>query len=146
MLVDGLSGEPTVPNGTLGDRFTESGKGRWNLDLGDIDPQLTLAGGEAVAVDLPRFDTPAARAGSCGVGCPSRDRRTAGHHRLRPATRPVRRRQAGAARKLAHRLRRPVAALHAGVAGAVHRGPGCGRGEDRAGSSRVTPRSRAAAP
>ena len=36
----------------------EAGKGRWNLDLGGIDPVLTLYGrhDDAVAVDLPRFD------------------------------------------------------------------------------------------
>ena len=35
-----------------------SGEGRWNLDLGGVDPLLTLYGrhGEAVPVDLPRFD------------------------------------------------------------------------------------------
>jgi nitrate reductase alpha subunit len=49
VLIDDVTGEPTVPNGTLGDRFTESGKGRWNLDLGDIDPRLTLYGGEGPA-------------------------------------------------------------------------------------------------
>ena len=33
VFVDGRTGEPAVPNGTLGDRWTESGVGRWNLDL-----------------------------------------------------------------------------------------------------------------
>jgi nitrate reductase alpha subunit len=53
------SGEPVVPNGTLGFRFGRSGLGRWNLDLAGADPVLTLhgRGGEAVPVDLPRFDT-----------------------------------------------------------------------------------------
>ena len=48
-----------MPNGSLGFRFAEAGKGRWNLDLGDVDPLLTpvrAATGEAVPVDLPRFD------------------------------------------------------------------------------------------
>ncbi|HSI94132.1 MAG TPA: nitrate reductase subunit alpha [Jiangellaceae bacterium] len=59
VVVDGRTGEPAVPNGTLGDRWTEAGTGRWNLDLGDIQPQLTLAGdtAEPVEVLLPRFDT-----------------------------------------------------------------------------------------
>ncbi|MER5424740.1 nitrate reductase subunit alpha [Streptosporangium roseum] len=51
----GADGEPSVPNGSLGFRWTDSGKGRWNLRL-DVDPLLTLYGGQAVAVDLPRFD------------------------------------------------------------------------------------------
>ncbi len=57
VVLDAATGEPAVPNGSLGDRYTASGKGRWNLDLEGIDPQLTLFGSdEAVAVDLPRFD------------------------------------------------------------------------------------------
>ncbi|WP_117211252.1 nitrate reductase subunit alpha [Allorhizocola rhizosphaerae] len=49
---------PVAPNGTLGFRFAESGMGKWNLDLGDIDPLLTLYGesAETVEVRLPRFD------------------------------------------------------------------------------------------
>ena len=31
-----------VPNGSLGFRFGEAGKGKWNLDLGDVDPLLSL--------------------------------------------------------------------------------------------------------
>jgi nitrate reductase alpha subunit len=57
VLVDARTGEPVVPNGSLGHRFGETGKGRWNLDLGDVDPLLSLVGsGEAVEVALPRFD------------------------------------------------------------------------------------------
>ena len=78
VLIDDVTGEPTVPNGTLGDRFTESGKGRWNLDLGSIDPQLTLLGGpnssnRAVAVDLPRFDNPGGAGGVLRRGVPVRE-------------------------------------------------------------------------
>ncbi|GII82692.1 nitrate reductase subunit alpha [Sphaerisporangium siamense] len=59
VLLDADGGRPVVPNGSLGFRFSESGKGRWNLDLGGVDPVLTLYGrhAEAVEVDLPRFDT-----------------------------------------------------------------------------------------
>jgi len=85
------AGTPVVPNGTLGDRFGPEGAGRWNLDLGDVDPVLTLAdlaGSEAVAVDLPRFDVPpttadgeaGAHTGGSGVvrrGVPAR--RVGGH-------------------------------------------------------------------
>ncbi|MGW3472016.1 nitrate reductase subunit alpha [Saccharopolyspora sp. NPDC000995] len=59
VVLDASSGEPAVPNGSLGFRWSESGQGRWNLKLDGIDPVLSLhgrAGTEAVAVDLPRFD------------------------------------------------------------------------------------------
>jgi nitrate reductase alpha subunit len=59
VLVDAVTGERKAPNGTLGFRYGEAGLGKWNLDLGDTDPLLTLYGrhDEAVPVDLPRFDT-----------------------------------------------------------------------------------------
>jgi nitrate reductase / nitrite oxidoreductase, alpha subunit len=57
-VLDSATGQPVVPNGSLGFRHTESGTGRWNLDLDDVDPLLTLHGPEcdSVPVDLPRFD------------------------------------------------------------------------------------------
>ena len=33
-----------MPNGSVGFRYGEEGKGRWNLRLGDLDPVLTLHG------------------------------------------------------------------------------------------------------
>jgi nitrate reductase / nitrite oxidoreductase, alpha subunit len=64
VLVDGRTGELVVPNGSLGFRYAESGKGRWNLDLAGAAPQLTMlapgAGAsptQSVEVLLPRFDT-----------------------------------------------------------------------------------------
>ncbi|MBI1759364.1 MAG: nitrate reductase subunit alpha [Actinobacteria bacterium] len=71
VLLDATTGQPVVPNGTLGDRHTQAGMGRWNLDLAGVDPLLTLfsraggtgraagadGAGETVPVDLPRFDT-----------------------------------------------------------------------------------------
>jgi nitrate reductase alpha subunit len=60
VLLDGASGQPVVPNGSLGFRFGQQGEGRWNLDLDDADPLLTAAGGdggEVSEVVLPRFDT-----------------------------------------------------------------------------------------
>ncbi|MET8944032.1 nitrate reductase subunit alpha [Streptomyces sp. NPDC004542] len=68
VLLDAGSGHPVVPNGTLGDRWSKRGEGRWNLDLGDVEPQLTLyrtgtdaetdaeTDADAVCVLLPRFD------------------------------------------------------------------------------------------
>ncbi|MFI6904167.1 nitrate reductase subunit alpha [Nonomuraea sp. NPDC050394] len=54
----GADGEPVVPNGSVGFRWGERGKGRWNLKL-DTEPLLTLYGagsGENVEIALPRFD------------------------------------------------------------------------------------------
>ncbi|MBB2910118.1 nitrate reductase alpha subunit [Streptosporangium becharense] len=56
VLVDAVTGEPVVPNGSLGFRYSEQGEGRWNLDLGDVDPLLSMDGGPTVTVLLPRFD------------------------------------------------------------------------------------------
>lgn len=57
VLMDGTSGQPVVPNGSMGFRYAESGKGRWNLDLEGVSPALTLAGDEAESVEvlLPAF-------------------------------------------------------------------------------------------
>jgi len=56
-LWDTRTGGPALPGGSLGLRFGEEGQGRWNLDLGDLEPGLTLLdGGEPVTVALPRFD------------------------------------------------------------------------------------------
>jgi nitrate reductase alpha subunit len=58
-VLDGATGRPAVPNGSVGFRYGDEGKGRWNLKLDGIEPVLSLHGrhDEAVAVDLPRFDT-----------------------------------------------------------------------------------------
>ncbi|RSO46771.1 nitrate reductase subunit alpha [Streptomyces sp. WAC 06725] len=74
VLLDAVTGRPVVPGGTLGHRYGESGAGRWNLDLGDIDPLLTAAGGgqAPVPVELPRFDAPDGKAGRLLRGVPVR--------------------------------------------------------------------------
>ena len=54
VLWDGATGRPVAPNGTMGDRYNEAGKGNWNLDLGDLRPELTLLGEEAVEVEVPQ--------------------------------------------------------------------------------------------
>ena len=59
VLVDGATGRPHVPNGSLGFRFNESGMGKWNLDLEGVDPALSLhgaSGSETAEILLPRFD------------------------------------------------------------------------------------------
>ncbi|WP_090032735.1 nitrate reductase subunit alpha [Cellulomonas marina] len=80
VLLDAATGRPVVPGGSLGHRFGPEGEGRWNLDLGEVDPQLT-AGGEgvegAVLVDLPRFDTLDGTAAVVRRGVPVR--RVGGH-------------------------------------------------------------------
>jgi nitrate reductase alpha subunit len=61
VVLDEATGEPVVPQGSIGFRWGEEGKGRWNLELGGIQPALTLLDRDAelVPVDLPRFDEPA---------------------------------------------------------------------------------------
>ncbi|MEO3755471.1 nitrate reductase subunit alpha [Streptomyces sp. B6B3] len=69
VVFDEETGRPAVPNGTLGDRWSSGGEGRWNLDLDGLRPTLTFhpdepSGGteavEAAEVELPRFDEPGA--------------------------------------------------------------------------------------
>ncbi|MGH2513466.1 MAG: molybdopterin-dependent oxidoreductase, partial [Candidatus Limnocylindrales bacterium] len=67
VLLDEATGDPVVPNGSIGFRHGESGDARWNLDLEGIRPALSLhgrPGTEAVAVDLPRFDAGPTEGGS----------------------------------------------------------------------------------
>ncbi len=69
VVLDEVSGRAVVPNGSLGFRWTRSGNGRWNLELGDVEPRLSLYGSEVAVgaeVLLPRFDT--------GGGAPGRGR------------------------------------------------------------------------
>ncbi|MEU8225324.1 nitrate reductase subunit alpha [Kribbella sp. NPDC048915] len=68
VVLDAATDAPVVPNGSLGHRFGEAGKGLWNLDLGSTDPLLTVLGGESVTVELPRFD----RTGPLRRGVPVR--------------------------------------------------------------------------
>ncbi|MGZ4507038.1 MAG: nitrate reductase subunit alpha [Blastococcus sp.] len=74
VLVDSATGDPHVPNGSLGFRFGEAGKGRWNLDLGDVDPLLSLYDGadETAPVDLARFDTAGGEGATMRRGVPVR--------------------------------------------------------------------------
>ncbi|WP_086827224.1 nitrate reductase subunit alpha [Allokutzneria sp. NRRL B-24872] len=58
VLFNEATGEPFVPNGSVGHRWSSSDEGSWNLDLGDVVPTLTLHSGgcETAEVSLPRFD------------------------------------------------------------------------------------------
>ncbi|WP_129843690.1 nitrate reductase subunit alpha [Streptomyces sp. RFCAC02] len=74
VVLDDATGRPVVPNGTVADRWSGTA-GRWNLDLGDLVPRLTLiddpaAGG--VGVLLPRFDTPDGSGALLRRGVPAR--------------------------------------------------------------------------
>ena len=104
-------------------------RGEWNLDLGRGRP-AAVSGRRATAgcgrsCSCPASTRPTARppallawrAGAAG-------RRPPGHHRLRPDARAVRRRAATGCPELADRVRRPGAAVHAGLAGDDHRRPG----------------------
>lgn len=73
-LWDAATDAPAIPNGTLGHRFGAEGEGRWNLELGDIEPELTLlrAGGESVEIELPVFDSADGAARSVRRGVPVR--------------------------------------------------------------------------
>ncbi|MFC7361804.1 nitrate reductase subunit alpha [Nocardioides astragali] len=59
-VIDAGTGEVRIPQGAIGHRFGDEGLGKWNLELGDIDPALTMYDGvrESVEVELPRFDEP----------------------------------------------------------------------------------------
>ena len=71
----------------MGFRYSESGEGKWNLDLGAIEPALSLreVSTESAEILLPCFED----AGGDGQRAPPRRARPgggrpAGHHRLRP--------------------------------------------------------------
>jgi len=59
VLLDDRTGEPVVPDGSLGFRWTDAGRGHWNLRLGGVAPRLSVYApdGDAREVALPRFDT-----------------------------------------------------------------------------------------
>ncbi len=79
VLLDSATGQPVVPSGSLGFRFGPEGAGKWNLDLGEVDPLLSATGGleEPVEVLLPRFDAPDGSAAVLRRGVPVR--RVGGH-------------------------------------------------------------------
>ena len=79
VLIDSRTDEPVVPNGSLGHRYGEGGVGKWNLELGDVDPVLSLleTATESVVVRMPRFDTPDGAAADLPRGVPVR--RVGGH-------------------------------------------------------------------
>jgi nitrate reductase alpha subunit len=79
VLLDAGTGQPVVPNGSMGFRYAESGRGRWNLDLEGVTPALTVADGEhePVEVLLPAFTEPDGTGSVLRRGVPVR--RVGGH-------------------------------------------------------------------
>ncbi|WHT16496.1 nitrate reductase subunit alpha [Crossiella sp. CA-258035] len=72
VLLDESTGEPLVPNGSLGFRWLDE-PGRWNLDLAGISPALSMTGtGETAEILLPRFDDPTGAAETIRRGVPVR--------------------------------------------------------------------------
>ena len=125
VLLDGATDTVAVPKGSLGFRYGDDGVGKWNLDLGDLVPALTVAGpgGQTALVHLPRFDTVDGHGETLSRGVPVRrvgehlvctvfDLMLAQYGVARP----------GLPRDLAHRVRRRRRAVHPGLAGADHRG------------------------
>ena len=70
---------PSSPTARWGIRYGDEGVGKWNLDLGDVDPMLSATGGSdsPVTVQLPRFDAPDGSAAVLHRGVPVR--RVNGH-------------------------------------------------------------------
>ena len=80
VMLDKRTGEVAVPNGSLGFRYGDEGWGKWNLDLGEIEPLMTMYAGSAptenptenVEVTLPRFDTADGQVAYVRRGVPAR--------------------------------------------------------------------------
>ncbi|MGB3185866.1 MAG: nitrate reductase subunit alpha [Ornithinimicrobium sp.] len=76
VLIDVNNEELVVPRGSLGHRFGEEGVGQWNLDLGDVEPALSMyegPNGPSVPVQLPRFDGLDGKSGASLRGVPVRE-------------------------------------------------------------------------
>ncbi len=76
-LLDETTNSVAVPHGSLGFRYGESGVGKWNLDLGDLVPALSVRAaptedGETALVHLPSFDTVDGEGKSVARGVPVR--------------------------------------------------------------------------
>ena len=73
VVLDERTGQPAVPNGSVGHRYAASDEGSWNLKLEGIEPVLTLIdrATERVPVDLPavRPRRRRAAAGSSVAAC-----------------------------------------------------------------------------
>ncbi|MFN8190295.1 MAG: nitrate reductase subunit alpha [Nocardioidaceae bacterium] len=75
-VLDAASGDVRIPGGSIGHRYGDEGLGKWNLELGEIDPALSLLdvpglSTEPVEVELPRFDGPAGKVAYTRRGVPT---------------------------------------------------------------------------
>ena len=75
VLWDKATQTPAVPQGSMGFRYADDGAGKWNLELGDLDPALSLLetdGHEAVEIALPCFEDPRGEGSIIRRGVPAR--------------------------------------------------------------------------
>ncbi|WP_280339436.1 nitrate reductase subunit alpha [Nocardia neocaledoniensis] len=84
VLLDSATDTVVAPHGSLGFRYGEAGVGKWNLDLGDLEPALTVRRAEpgtedTATIHLPSFDTVDGRGTSIVRGVPVR---RVGEHRV----------------------------------------------------------------
>ncbi|HET8970242.1 MAG TPA: nitrate reductase subunit alpha [Candidatus Nanopelagicales bacterium] len=81
VLLDSADGKPVVPNGSLGFRYTDSGVGKWNLDLDGVTPALSVRDAEGMSgsaeVLLPCFEAADGSGSTLHRGVPTR--RVNGH-------------------------------------------------------------------
>jgi nitrate reductase alpha subunit len=129
MVIDDATGEVVAPNGSIGFRYGDEGMGKWNLDLGDVDPTPEhvcrgLGNAGAVTVVLPRFDTPDGSMADKVRGVPVHRVGNRSSPPFSTSARPLRRRARGAARHLADRLRRRGGGRHPRLGLGDHRRPG----------------------
>ncbi|MBF6428438.1 nitrate reductase subunit alpha [Nocardia cyriacigeorgica] len=83
-VIDGATDSVAVPEGSLGFRYGDTGIGKWNLDLGDLVPALTVQQpgadpAETALIHLPSFDTVDGHGDSIARGVPVRQ---VGPHRV----------------------------------------------------------------
>ncbi|MFW6598025.1 nitrate reductase subunit alpha [Propionibacteriaceae bacterium Y2011] len=74
-LWDNATQAPAIPNGSMGFRYNDADEGDWNLDLGDIDPALSIMeteGWESAQVALPAFVDPSGAGSVLQRGVPAR--------------------------------------------------------------------------
>ncbi|TRY16898.1 nitrate reductase subunit alpha [Tessaracoccus rhinocerotis] len=77
VLWDRATGAPAVPNGSMGYRYNEDGQGKWNLDLEDLDPALSLLDDgsgdvEHVEIAQPCFEDPRGEGSILRRGVPAK--------------------------------------------------------------------------
>ncbi|HEY7045098.1 MAG TPA: nitrate reductase subunit alpha, partial [Nocardioidaceae bacterium] len=79
VLLDDVTGQPVVPNGSMGFRYADSGIGQWNLDLEGVTPRLSLYDHDHASVEvlLPAFDAPDGSGSVVRRGVPAQ--RVGGH-------------------------------------------------------------------